>query len=39
MLIATVTPQFGARVDDQVWITFRDDRMHLFDGATDVRLG
>jgi multiple sugar transport system ATP-binding protein len=39
MLIATVTPQFGARVDDQVWITFRDDRMHLFDGATDLRLG
>jgi multiple sugar transport system ATP-binding protein len=38
MLIATVAPSFGATVDDQVWITFRDDRMHLFDGTSQTRL-
>jgi multiple sugar transport system ATP-binding protein len=38
MLIATVSPHFAAKADDQVWVTFRSDRVHLFDGATEQRL-
>jgi len=38
LLIATVTPEFPAKVDDQVWVTFDDDRLHLFDGTTEQRL-
>jgi multiple sugar transport system ATP-binding protein len=38
LLIASVGPSFRAAVDDQVWVTFDQDRMHLFDGTTDLRL-
>jgi len=38
MLIATVSPEFPARVDDQVWVTFDNERLHLFDGATEQRI-
>jgi multiple sugar transport system ATP-binding protein len=39
MLIASVSPVFEAQVDDQVWVTFDNDRVHLFDGRTEERMG
>ncbi|HYJ12227.1 MAG TPA: ABC transporter ATP-binding protein [Thermomicrobiales bacterium] len=38
MLIATVSPEFDTRIDEQVWVTFRPDRMHMFDGQSEARL-
>ncbi len=38
MLIATVSPEFETEVDQQVWVTFRPDRLHLFDGQSETRL-
>ena len=38
MLIATVNPEFDTEVDQQVWVTFRPDRLHLFDGQSERRL-
>ena len=38
MLIATVSPTFPAKVDDHVWVTFSEDKMHLFDGSSERRI-
>jgi multiple sugar transport system ATP-binding protein len=38
LLIATVSPFFDAAMDDEVWLTFDDDRLHLFDAATETLL-
>lgn len=38
ILIATVPPTFECAIDDQVWLTFNPDRLHLFDGITENRL-
>ncbi len=38
LLIATVSQDFTAKVDDQVWVTFDQARLHLFNGSTEQRL-
>lgn len=38
LLIATVNPAFPAKVDDQVWVTFDQENLHMFDGSIEQRL-
>jgi multiple sugar transport system ATP-binding protein len=38
LLIATVSPFFEAAMDDDVWLTFDDDRLHLFDATSETLL-
>ena len=38
LLIASVKPDFPARIDDQVWVTFSPERLHLFDGVSELRV-
>lgn len=37
-LVATVAPFFQAAMDDEVWLNFDNDRLHLFDATTDLLL-
>ena len=34
-IIASVPPDVRLRPDETVWIEFDQDRLHLFDGATE----
>ena len=35
IIIASVAPNVRLRPDETVWIEFDQDRLHLFDGATE----
>jgi multiple sugar transport system ATP-binding protein len=38
LLVASVPPERRIMADDQIWITFDENKMHLFDGLTTLAL-
>ena len=38
IIVASVAPDVRLRADDQVWIEFDQQKLHLFDGATEQAL-
>lgn len=39
IVIASLDPSIDVEPDEPVWIEFGQERMHLFDGATELALG